>query len=185
MGEVCNGIASKVIEMQVKKGKPTMVAPAKETPRGEYFLSNLDQNKIRLNPNGRTINKEEAEDRLFLLTSLEENIGMLVSTIYCYKSKEKGNESAVKVLKEALAKILVVYYPFAGRLRVSRDEKLIVECTGEGAVFVEAEADSTMDEMGDPAVPNPAVLGKLVYDFTIDNPKSILDIPLLIVQVCV
>ncbi|KAL8142430.1 hypothetical protein V2J09_015462 [Rumex salicifolius] len=171
--------------LQVKRGRPALVVPEKDTPRGPYFLSNLDQNKIRLNPNGRPINPYDREDRMFLLTSLEENLGMVVSTVYCYNKKPDQNQTATpgEVMKPALAKLLVEYYPFAGRLRVSPDEKLMVECTAEGAVFLEAEADWRMDEMGDPACPNPTILRKLVYDFTVENPKTILDIPLLMAQV--
>nr|CAD1820829.1 unnamed protein product [Ananas comosus var. bracteatus] len=36
--------------------------------------------------------------------------------------------------------------PLAGRLRAGPDDKLIVECTGEGAVFVEAEADVRLED---------------------------------------
>lgn len=45
------------------------------------------------------------------------------------------------MIKEALAKVLVYYYPLAGKLVEDSDGKLIVDCTGEGAVFVEAVSD--------------------------------------------
>ncbi|XP_072950255.1 omega-hydroxypalmitate O-feruloyl transferase-like [Typha angustifolia] len=139
-------------ELIVKQGEPSLVAPAEETQKGLYFLSNLDQ-----------------------------NIAVVVQTVYCFKEEGKGNETAVEVIKEALSKVLVHYYPLAGRLTISAEGKLIVDCTGEGAVFVEAEADCGMAVIGDIAKPDPATLGKLVYN--VPGAKNILEIPPLVVQV--
>ncbi|RRT72596.1 hypothetical protein B296_00031271 [Ensete ventricosum] len=122
-------------ELCVEQGEPTLVPPAEETAKGLYFLSNLDQ-----------------------------NIAVIVRTVYCFRSQEKGNEEAARVIKAALAKVLVHYYPLAGRLAISDEGKLIVDCTGEGAVFVEAEADGEMEDVGDiTKQPKPDTLGKLVY----------------------
>ncbi|XP_059664544.1 omega-hydroxypalmitate O-feruloyl transferase-like [Cornus florida] len=139
-------------ELIVKQREPILVAPAEGTDKGFYFLSNLDQ-----------------------------NIAVIVRTIYCFKSNEEGNKKAVEVIKDALSKVLVHYYPLAGRLTISSEGKLIVDCNGEGAVFVEAEANITIDEIGDNTKPDPVTLGKLVYD--IPNAKNILDMPPLVVQV--
>ncbi|XP_075660620.1 omega-hydroxypalmitate O-feruloyl transferase-like [Castanea sativa] len=139
-------------QLNVKQYEPTLVAPAEETEKGLYFLTNLDQ-----------------------------NIAVIVRTIYCFKSESKGNEDAVKIIKDALSKVLVHYYPVAGRLTISAEGKLIVDCTGEGAVFVEAEADCTIEEIGDTTKPDPVTLGKLVYD--IPGARNILEMPLLVAQV--
>ncbi|EXB25275.1 Omega-hydroxypalmitate O-feruloyl transferase [Morus notabilis] len=142
----------KVSTLGVKQEQPTVVLPAEETPKGLYFLSNLDQ-----------------------------NIAVTVRTIYCFKSDSRGNEEAAEVIKKALSDILVHYYPVAGRLTISSEGKLIVNCTGEGAVFVEAEADCSVEEIGDITKPDPVTLGKLVYD--IPGAKNILEIPPLVAQV--
>ncbi|WOH05169.1 hypothetical protein DCAR_0624583 [Daucus carota subsp. sativus] len=139
-------------ELVVKQGEPTLVPPADDIEKGLYFLSNLDQ-----------------------------NIAVIVRTIYCFKSEEKGNENAVEVIKDALAKVLVHYYPLAGRLTISPEGKLIVNCSGEGAVFVEAEANCGLEEIGDNTKPDPVTLGKLVYD--VPGAKNILEIPPLVAQV--
>ncbi|KAL4386247.1 hypothetical protein GQ457_09G008570 [Hibiscus cannabinus] len=142
----------KVSQLSVQQGEPTLVSPAEETEKGLYFLSNLDQ-----------------------------NIAVIVRTIYCFKSEEKGNENAAQVIKDALRKVLSHYYPLAGRLVISSEGKLIVDCTGEGALFVEAEANCKMEEIGDITKPDPKTLRKLVYD--IPGAQSILEMPLLVAQV--
>lgn len=145
-------VTSTSSQLIVKQEGLTLVPPAEETEKGLYFLSNLDQ-----------------------------NIAVAVRTIYCFKSDTKGNEDAVEVIKDALSKVLVQYFPLAGRLTISSEGKLIVNCTGEGAVFVEAKADSTIKEIPDITKPDPITLGKLVYD--IPGAKNILEIPPLVAQV--
>ncbi|KAL4584742.1 hypothetical protein LXL04_009351 [Taraxacum kok-saghyz] len=141
------------VELLVTRiGEPTLVKPLEETGKGLYFLSNLDQ-----------------------------NIAVIVHTIYCFKSEEKGNEMAVDVIKDALSKVLVHYYPAAGRLTISPEGKIIVDCTSEGVVFVEAEANCNIKDMGDHTKPDPVTLGKLVYN--IPGAKNILEFPPLVVQV--
>ena len=62
-------------------------------------------------------------------------------TLHVYKY---GPEAS-KVIREALSKALVPYYPLAGRLKDSGENQLQVECSGEGMWFVEASADCTLD----------------------------------------
>ncbi|PIA25168.1 hypothetical protein AQUCO_12300004v1 [Aquilegia coerulea] len=50
-------------------------------------------------------------------------------------------------LKEALSKVLVPYYPLAGRLKESSDGVLQLACTGEGAWFMEASANYSLDSV--------------------------------------
>ncbi|XP_072999908.1 omega-hydroxypalmitate O-feruloyl transferase-like isoform X2 [Typha latifolia] len=146
-------VSGSVFELRVNPGKPSLVPPANETDKGLYYLSNLDQ-----------------------------NIAVIVQTIYCFKAGDhRGNERVGDVMRESLSKVLVDYYPLAGRLTVSDQGKLVVDCTGEGAVFVEAEADCDLEDIGDIARPDPCMLGKLVY--AVPGAKSILEIPPLAAQV--
>ncbi|KAF2301853.1 hypothetical protein GH714_029883 [Hevea brasiliensis] len=64
-----------VFQLIVKQGNPTLVVPEKKTEKGLYFLSNLDQ-----------------------------NIAVIVRTVYCFKSDEEGNENAAEIIKNALRK---------------------------------------------------------------------------------
>ncbi|CAN1121143.1 Benzyl alcohol O-benzoyltransferase [Linum perenne] len=42
----------------------------------------------------------------------------------------------VAVIRKALVETLVPYYSFAGRLSEGREKKHVVECTGEGVLFI-------------------------------------------------
>ncbi|KAE8661649.1 Omega-hydroxypalmitate O-feruloyl transferase [Hibiscus syriacus] len=135
----------------VKQGEPTLVRPAEDTPKGLYFLNNLDQ-----------------------------NIAVTVRTIYCFKSDEKGNENAGEVINDALRKVLVHYYPLPGRLTISSERKLIVDCSREAAVLVQAEAECKMDDIKDITKPDRQTLEKLVYD--IPGATNIQEMPPLVSQ---
>jgi len=137
-----------------QQGEPSLVPPAEETPSGLYYLSNLDQ-----------------------------NIAVIVHTVYCFRATDGAGDgiSACDVLRESLAKVLVHYYPLAGRLAISGEGKLVVDCTGEGAVFVEADADCAMADIGDVTDPDASVLGRLLY--SVPGAKNILEMPLLAAQV--
>ncbi|KAK8686339.1 hypothetical protein V6N13_125364 [Hibiscus sabdariffa] len=145
-------VGNGTIGFTVNQGEPIRVLPVEEAEKGLYYHSNLDQ-----------------------------NIAVIMRTIYIFKSESKGNEDAVEVVKNGLSKILVHHYPLAGRLTISSEGKFIVDCTGEGVVFVEVEADCGLDEIGDITKPDPNILGKLVYE--IPAAQNLLQIPLLVIQV--
>ena len=142
----------KTFELKVKQQEPCLVSPSEETEKGTYLLSNLDQ-----------------------------NIAVIIKTLYCFRAEDKGHGDAAEVLKAALAKVLVHFFPLAGKLSLTPDWKLAVECTGEGAVFVEADADCELEALGNLAKPDPTVLEKLIY--SVPGAKNILEMPLMVAQV--
>ncbi|KAI8569156.1 hypothetical protein RHMOL_Rhmol02G0256800 [Rhododendron molle] len=115
-----------------QRGEPTLVPPAAEDTNNKgtlYFLSNLD-----INFQGKVL------------------------TVYCFNPSDHNggghgdDEVLVGVIKNALSKALVHYYPVAGRLAMDSDGRPVVDCTGEGAVFVEAKADCGIEEIGSDTV---------------------------------
>jgi len=141
---------------KITRQPPQMVAPDRPTPRQSLYLSNID-------------------DQLGLRFH---NPKLL---FYRRDSSRKNDKDPVKIIKEALGKVLVHYYPFAGRFRDADDGKLTVDCTGEGALFVEADADISLEDFGDLYPPIPR------GDEFINNvpgSENITDSPLLLIQVC-
>ncbi|RLN22383.1 omega-hydroxypalmitate O-feruloyl transferase [Panicum miliaceum] len=91
-------------------GEPAMVRPSRPTPRHTLQLSNLD-------------------DQRFLRFSIK--------YLYVFAAPAAAPADA---LRAALARVLVDYYPLAGRLRPSDDDegKLVVDCNAGGALLAEA-----------------------------------------------
>jgi hypothetical protein len=117
--------------ISVRRNEPELVVPARPTPYEFKPLSDIDD---------------------------QEGLRFYRSGIYLYRrSDARAGDDPAAVLRVALAEALVHYYPLAGRIReASPGRKLLVECTGEGAVFVAADADAALEELGDvmgPPVP--------------------------------
>jgi Transferase family len=51
------------------------------------------------------------------------------------------------VIKEALAKALVFFYPLAGRIVEPEPGQPAIECSAHGVYFVEAKADCTLEDV--------------------------------------
>ncbi|GMJ11305.1 hypothetical protein HRI_004799700 [Hibiscus trionum] len=99
----------------VRRCKPEFVAPAKPTPCEQKLLSDIDdQASLRFQ-------------------------APLVH-FYRHQPSMEGKHPA-EVIRTALAQTLVLYYPFAGRLREGANGKLIVDCNGEGVLFIKADVD--------------------------------------------
>lgn len=142
------------LSFEVKRQPPEFIIPAKPTPTDRKPLSDLD-------------------DRQGLRYQL--------SGVQIYPSNPSmKNKDPVKVIREALAQTLVFYYPFAGRLREGPNGKLTVDCTGEGVVFIEADAGVRVEEFGEPLHPPfPCMDELLCYD----GSQGILNSPLMVIQV--
>ncbi|XP_030476511.2 omega-hydroxypalmitate O-feruloyl transferase-like isoform X2 [Syzygium oleosum] len=113
------------------------------------------------------------------LSSLDQMAPAIVPTVYCF---DRSDANVVDVIKQALARVLVHYYPVAGRLAKNSRGKLVVDCQKKlGVPFVEAMADCDIESLGDTRIFDSDVLGKLVYR---DPTEHILEVaPLLTAQV--
>ncbi|KAM0931015.1 hypothetical protein ACQ4PT_000594 [Festuca glaucescens] len=106
-------------ELTVRRGTPSIVEPARATPRESKPLSDIDDQNCM---------------RIYLVG------------IYAFRGhlSKQGSDPAA-VVRSALAEALVHFYPLAGRLREEAGRKLVVDCAGQGVAFVEADANIALD----------------------------------------
>ncbi|GAV72998.1 Transferase domain-containing protein [Cephalotus follicularis] len=132
------------------QNEPTLISPNTSTPKHSLYLSNLD-------------------DQKFLRFSIK----------YLYLFNKSVSPD---ILKHSLSKLLVDYYPLAGRLRTSteNDQKLEIDCNGQGAVFAEAFMDMTAENFLEHSMKPNRSWRKLLYKV---EAQSFVDIPPLVVQV--
>ncbi|KAK9057629.1 hypothetical protein SSX86_022465 [Deinandra increscens subsp. villosa] len=139
----------------VRRNPPELIVPAKPTPRELKPLSDIDD---------------------------QEGFRFHLPVIHIYQQNPKmGNKNPASVIREALAKVLVFYYPFAGRLKEGPGRKLTVDCSGQGVLFIEAEADVTLKEFGAEIRPPFPCRDELLYN--VPGSDGILNSPLLLIQV--
>ncbi|KAJ7532203.1 hypothetical protein O6H91_14G076800 [Diphasiastrum complanatum] len=125
-----------------------------------------------------------ARDCIYWLSNLDQ-IPVYMNILFFYQPN-KINKTAdpVIVLQKALAQVLVHYYPLAGRLELSSDGKCHVISSGEGAVFVEAEADATIsDVLAQYELDTNMEYAQKLICKSASESNSVLDRPLLSIQV--
>ncbi|CAJ1961010.1 unnamed protein product [Sphenostylis stenocarpa] len=143
------------LSFAMHKCEPELVAPALPTPDETKLLSDID-------------------DQRYLRCHY--------TIIKIYRNESSmANKDPVRVIRQALAQALVFYYPFAGRLRESRGSKLMVDCTGEGVMFVEADADVTLDQFGDNL--QPPFMYSQAFQCDVLDSEEFIKLPLLLIQV--
>lgn len=145
------------IVFTVRRREPELIAPSKTTPHEYNFLSDIDD---------------------------QDGLRFQIPVIQFYRKDSflmRAGIDPVKVIREAIARTLVFYYPFAGRLRERSGRKLMVECTGEGVMFIEADADVTLEHFGDALQPPFPCLEELLFD--VPGSAGVLNTPLLLIQV--
>ncbi|RCV24625.1 hypothetical protein SETIT_5G101100v2 [Setaria italica] len=124
------------MDFEVKVVESSFVAPSEPTPRQGLWLSSLD---IMLASRGHT------------------------PTVYLFHSDDTASDFFdVARLKEAMAKALVPFFPLAGRLAVDGSGRVEIDCNGEGALFVVARSDITVDDEIKDVKPSPELRRQLV-----------------------
>ncbi|EEF33008.1 Anthranilate N-benzoyltransferase protein, putative [Ricinus communis] len=86
--------------------------------------------------------------------------------------------SNLDLLHKGTMKVLVEFYPVAGRLGKDDNGRLQINCNNEGVLFIEAETDSSMDDLGDVMVN--LKIPQLIP--TLDFSNGISSFPLFVVQ---
>ncbi|KAL2481108.1 Spermidine hydroxycinnamoyl transferase [Abeliophyllum distichum] len=130
------------------------VKPAKPTPNEIMKLSEIDQIKPVIH----------------------------VPTVYFYHpTTDFLYSDALRILKDSLSKVLVIFYPLAGRLHETGGGRLDLHCNGEGTILVEAESELKIQDFAlDDFLPNAAMrdlIPKIDYSAT-----PIQEQPLLLAQ---
>ncbi|KAJ9147051.1 hypothetical protein P3X46_029256 [Hevea brasiliensis] len=106
------------------------------------------QSSCSLKPNAKT-----KTGRLSL--SELDQIGTIthIPTIYFYKPSLSNwlqpFTSIVDILKDSLSRVLVAFYPLAGRLHWIGHGRLELDCNAMGVTFIDAESQSKLEDFGD------------------------------------
>ncbi|CAJ2631537.1 unnamed protein product [Trifolium pratense] len=148
-------MASSPLIFTVRRSQPEFVRPAAPTPREVKLLSDIDD---------------------------QEGLRFNIPMIFVFRHKSSmTKKDPIKVLRHALSQTLVYYYPLAGRITEGAGGKLMVDCNGEGVMFVEAEADVTLDQFGDSLHPPFPCFQELLND--VEGSEQIIDRPIRLIQV--
>ncbi|XP_050232367.1 shikimate O-hydroxycinnamoyltransferase [Mercurialis annua] len=107
--------------MIINVKESVLVPPSEETPRVPLWNSNVDLVVPRFH----------------------------TPSVYFFRPTGASNFFDPNVLKSALGKALVPFYPMAGRLRRDEDGRIEIDCNAEGVLFVVAETNSVIDDFGD------------------------------------
>ncbi|XP_010552486.1 PREDICTED: omega-hydroxypalmitate O-feruloyl transferase [Tarenaya hassleriana] len=137
-----------------ERDEPNIITPKSPTPNHCLYLSNLD-------------------DHHFLRFSIK----------YLYVFQKPID---CEILRDSLSRVLVDYYPLAGRIRAVKpsgdrnQNKLEIDCNGQGAVFAEAFMDITSNDFLQLSRKPNRSWRKLLFKA---QASSFLDIPPLVIQV--
>ncbi|KAL9996704.1 putative quinate O-hydroxycinnamoyltransferase [Helianthus debilis subsp. tardiflorus] len=128
-----------------------MVRPGEETPTTTLWNSSLD-----------------------LITA-----NTHAKTVYFYRPNGATNFFDTKVMKDALSRALVSFYPLAGRFKQDKDGRVEIDCQGQGVLFLEAESDGIIDDFGDFAPTSESLKLRPMVDYSL----GLGSYPLLTLQV--
>ncbi|CAO2173408.1 unnamed protein product [Urochloa humidicola] len=143
------------LKFTVRRQPAVLVVPTAPTPRELKRLSDIDN---------------------------QDALRFYVPIIQFYRrSASMDGQDPARVVRDAVARALVHYYPLAGRLRELEGRKLAVDCTGEGVPFVEADADVRLEQFGDAVCPPAPCVEELFFD--VHRSLDTLNSPLLLFQV--
>ena len=124
--------------------RSSKISPASPSSKGHLFLSSLDIWWQDLHYNKRlifypTITPSHTNTNTILTTTTTTNtITNTTTTAF---------DDAIQTLKKSLSAVLVHYYPWAGRLALDSDGRLVIDCNDAGVEFTEASIDTPMSDI--------------------------------------
>lgn len=105
-----------------------------------------------------------------------------VPTVYFYRPSQewlKSSKSIVDTLKESLSRVLVHFYPLAGRVRWIGQGRLELLCNAKGVELIEANSSGELSDFGDFASQTNLFENLLPY---VDYDKPMDELPLMLGQ---
>ncbi|KAJ8746833.1 hypothetical protein K2173_003839 [Erythroxylum novogranatense] len=125
---------------------------------------------------------QQTENRSMFLSNIDQVLNFDVQTIHFFPShKDFPPEIVAQRVKSALERLLVPYDFLAGRMKFNPEvRRLELDCNRNGAGFVLASSECSLEEIGDLVYPNPAF--KDLVTSTVDQLAED-DQPLCILQV--
>ncbi|KAF3432075.1 hypothetical protein FNV43_RR26814 [Rhamnella rubrinervis] len=135
---------------------------------------------------------EQSKKKTIQLSGLDRMSPANLYTVFFYKSSDALDsktssssskaEDVVERAKRALQKVLVAWYPAAGRFRINKETgKLEIDCNDKGVTVVTAMTNSKLEELGGELHQYKLCYEKLVPQLPVADNVS--DNPLLVVQI--
>ncbi|CAN6326644.1 unnamed protein product [Urochloa humidicola] len=149
-----------VLTFAVRRRDAVLVGPARPTPRETKRVSDIDDREV---------------------------FRRQVPNVCFYRGSSRADDDPAAVIRRALGEALVPYYPLAGRLREVAGRRLVVDCTAEGVLFVEADADVRLCRAAgshrarDGMRPPILCMDQLLHD--VEGSSGVVGCPLLLIQV--
>ncbi|KAL6012187.1 hypothetical protein ACLOJK_002665 [Asimina triloba] len=138
-------------KMIINVKESTMVRPAEEMPQRYLWNANVDLVVPRFH----------------------------TPSVYFYSPNGSSTFFDPHVMKEALSKALVPFYPMAGRLHRDANGRIEIDCNAAGVLLVQADTPAVVDDFGDFA---PTMELKQLIP-AVDYSDDISSYPLLVLQV--
>ncbi|XP_057530329.1 shikimate O-hydroxycinnamoyltransferase-like [Amaranthus tricolor] len=142
--------------MSVEVRESCMIYPASETPRKILWMSRID---------------------MIIGTPYSH-----LPVLFIYKHNTNSpNFFDTKILKDALSKALVPFYPIAGRLIFNHENgRYEIDCNAKGVTFVEVETTYCLDDLGD-CMEHDSEVRNIIFP-ACDYTQELSSMPLLLVQ---
>ncbi|KAI5069431.1 hypothetical protein GOP47_0015732 [Adiantum capillus-veneris] len=109
----------------------------------------------------------------FSLSNIDLTVMFPVETIYFYNAKHGKvyDRAHVDKIRGALSKLLVYYYPLAGRFKFNKDkDRMEVDCNAKGVLFVAASSMLSIKDLGEIGFVNPTFRALVLNPLALESP---------------